>query len=49
MDRRKVVGLGENVKGLKNTNWQLQNSHEDVKYNIKNIVDNIVVIMNGVR
>lgn len=27
----------------------LQNSHEDVKYNIENMVNNIVIIMYGAR
>ena len=31
-------GWGKNVKGLKSTNWQLQNSHGDVKYSIRNRV-----------
>ena len=39
----------EKVKGLRNTNWQLQNSHEDVKYSIGNIVNNVVITMYGAR
>ena len=45
-------GLGgwvEKVKGLKSTNSLLQNSHEDVKYSIANIVNNILITMHGVR
>ena len=30
--------MGEKVKGLRSTNSYLQNSHEDVKYNIGNKV-----------
>ena len=37
------------VKGLRRTNWQLQNSHKDVKYSIGNIVSNIVITTYGVR
>ena len=37
------------VKGLKSTNWQLQNSHRDVKYSIGNIANNIVITVYGVR
>ena len=28
-----------------NTNWELQNSHGDVKYSIENVVNNIVITM----
>ena len=31
-------GMGEEMKGLRNTNRQLQNSHGDVKYSIGNEV-----------
>ena len=38
------------MKGLRSsTNWWLQNSHEDVKYSIGDIVNNIVIIMHGAR
>ena len=30
------------VKGLRNINWQLQNSHGDVKYSIGNTVNNVI-------
>ena len=43
-------GLGrwvKKVKGLRSTNWQLQNSQGDVKYCIENIVNNIVITMYG--
>lgn len=33
-------GLGKKGKGLRRTNWQLQNSPEDVNYSIGNIVKN---------
>ena len=29
-------GMGEEVRGLRNTNRKLQNSHGDVKYSIEN-------------
>ena len=32
------------VKGLRNTNWWLQNSHRDVKFSIRDIDNNIVTI-----
>ena len=34
-------GAGGKMKGLRSTNWQLQNSHEDVKYKIWNIVKSV--------
>ena len=42
-------GRGEKVKGLRCTNWQLQNSHGGVKYRIGNIVSNIIIIIYGAR
>ena len=36
-------------KGLRSTNWQLQNSHGDVNYNIGNIVKNNLITMYSVR
>ena len=33
---RGFVGMGEEVKGLRSTNRQLQNSHGDIKYSIGN-------------
>ena len=45
-------GLGERVKKvneLRSTNWQLQNSHRDVKYSTGNMVNNIVITMCGAR
>ena len=39
-------GLGDwekKVKGLRRTNWKLQNSHRDVKYSTGNRVNNIVI------
>ena len=35
------------IKGLRSTNWWLQNSHGDVKYSIGNIVDNNLITMYG--
>lgn len=43
--RLKGAGMGEKGKRLRSTSWQLQNSHEDVKYGIGNIVSNIEIIM----
>ena len=43
------AGLGgwvKKVKGLRGTNWKLQNSHGDTKYSIGNIVSNIYVTGN---
>ena len=37
------------VKGLRSTNWQLQNSHGDVNSSIRNIINNTVKTMYGVR
>ena len=41
--------LGEKVKGLRSTNWLLQNSHGDVRYSIGNTANDIVVTMCGGR
>ena len=38
-------GRGEKVKSKRSTNWQLQNSHEEVQYSIGNTVSNIVITM----
>ena len=45
-------GLGDWAKELKevrSTDRQLQNSHRDVKYSVGNIVNNILIIMCGLR
>lgn len=45
-------GLGvwvKNVKGPRSTNWQLQNSHSDVKFSLGNTVSNVVIPMCGAR
>ena len=45
-------GLGrwvKKVKGLRNTDWLLQNSHGDVKHNTENIVNDILITMYGAR
>ena len=53
-ENRLMVARGEGVerlceKGLRSTNWQLQNCHGDVKYSTGNIVNNIVITMCGAR
>ena len=40
--------MGEKVKGLRTTNW-LQNGPEDVKYSMRNIVNNVVITMHNAR
>ena len=42
-------GWSKMVKGLRNLNNLLQNSHEDVKYNIEKIVNNSLITKYGVR
>ena len=37
------------VKGLRSTDWQLENSHGDVKVQRRNIVGNTVITTDGVR
>ena len=37
------------MKGLRNSNWLLQNSHGDTKYSIRNIVDNSLIATNHAR
>ena len=41
--------IGEKGKGRRSTNWSLQNSHGDTKYNIENIGGDIAITMCGVR
>lgn len=36
----------EMTKGLGSTNWQLEQSHRNVKYSIENIVNNSQYIVN---
>ena len=48
-ERTEVGGLGEKVKGLRSTDWWLQNSHRDIKYSIGNTAHNIVITMCGAR
>ena len=43
--RRKIGGWVKNVKGLRNRNWQSQNSHKGVKYNLGHIVSNVIIAM----
>ena len=41
--RMGVRRLGERVKkGLRSTDWLLQNSHGCIKYSIRNIVNNVI-------
>ena len=42
-------GCVKKVKGLSSIVWLLQNSHGDVKCNIGNVVDNILLTMYDVR
>ena len=37
------------VKGVRSTNWLLQNSHSDVKYSIGTVVTNIVITVSAAR
>ena len=49
---QKGKGLGgwvKKVKELRSTNWQLQNSHGDIKDSIGDIVNNILITMYGVE
>ena len=41
--------MGEEVRASRSTNWELQNSHGDVKYSIGHIVTNIEITMYGAR
>ena len=43
--REGLGGWVKKVKGLRSTYWWLQNSHRDVKYSTRNIVNNIVITM----
>ena len=40
-----VWGMGEEVRGLRSTNWSLQNSHGDVQYSIRNGVANEIILV----
>ena len=46
---RGVGEMGEKMKRLRTINWQLRNSHRDIKYSIGNIVSNIAITMYGTR
>ena len=51
-DRQWGEELGDyvkEVKGLRSTNWQLQNSQRDVKCSIGDVVNNTVITMFGAR
>ena len=41
--------LGEKVKGLSSTDWQLHSSHRDVKYSTENAVNSTLITMYGFR
>lgn len=43
------MSMVEKVKGLRSTNWQLQNSPRDVKYRVGNIGSNSAVTVKGAR
>ena len=45
----KLVGWMKKLKGLRSTDWQLQNSHKDIKYIIRTILNNTVITMYGAR
>ena len=44
-DGREVWGMGEEVRGLRSTNRQIQNSHGDGKYSIGNGVAKELICM----
>ena len=44
-----LEGWVKKVRGLRSTNWLLQNSHGDEKYSMGNTVNNILITMYGVR
>lgn len=33
------------VKGLRNTDWELQNSHRDIEFSLGNVVNIVIIIM----
>ena len=43
--RGRSGGMGEEVRGLRSTNWLLQNSHGDVQYSIRNGVANEIILV----
>ena len=44
-----LEGWMKKVKGLRSTNWLLENSHRDVRYSTGSTVSNIVITMCGAR
>ena len=48
-DGCQIVPQGAWRRGLRGTNWQLQNSHWDADFSMENIVSSIVITMYGVR
>ena len=45
----KVGEIGKKVEGIKKYKLVVTNSHRDVKYSIRNTVNNILITMYGVR
>ena len=45
----RLGGWVKEARGLRRTNWQLENSHVDVKYSIDNIVSKIVITVYHAR
>ena len=39
--------MGKKEKGLRSTNWQLENSRGNIKHNRKKVVDNTAITMCG--
>lgn len=40
-------GQVKKAKGLRNTNLYFQNSHGDVKYSLRNIINDVITIVTG--
>ena len=40
----RLEGWVKKVRGLRSTNWLLQNSHGDINYRIENTVNNLIII-----
>ena len=49
LDRSGVGSMGKKVKEFRSRNWDLQDSHGDVKYTTGNIVNNILITIYGAR
>ena len=48
-DRRGVGGRVEKMKDLRNTDWEFQSCHGDVRYSTGNIVNNTEITRYGAR